>query len=409
MEEFISGKKMISVVNIPPSKSYAQRAILAAALSENTTTMQSVGRSADVIALIEVAKKLGATVESNQNELIITGFTHPVEHSLKVGESGLGMRLVTAISAVLDGDFTISGEGSLKNRPMDEFAKILPQLGVTYEQNKANGHFKLFGNAHPAKIEMDGGLSSQYLSGFLMALPLLKGDSHIFVHNLKSKPYIDITLDVMKAFNVTVENKHFSHFSIIGNQSYKIDQVYKVEVDYSSASIWMVYGAIHKGILIQGLNPESVQGDKKMLDALKAAEVNFSWTADGLQIQASEICSFEFDATECPDLFPALVVLAAAAKGISEITGANRLLHKESNRAKVLQGEFKKLGLEIEVLDDSMKIHGTGQLNGGTVRSHNDHRIAMAGAVAAYLTNLGITIEESESVEKSYPEFWLNF
>ena len=128
-----------------------------------------------------------------------------------------------------------------------------------------------------------------------------------------------------------------------------------------------------------------------------------------MQIQASEICSFEFDATECPDLFPALVVLAAAAKGISEITGARRLLHKESNRAKVLQGEFKKLGLEIEVLDDSMKIHGTGQLNGGTVRSHNDHRIAMAGAVAAYLTNLGITIEESESVEKSYPEFWLNF
>ena len=136
MEKFISGQKIIREVIIPPSKSYAQRAILAATLSKNTTTLQNIGTSDDVLAMINVAKKLGATIHSEQDDLIIRGFTQPVERHLSVGESGLGMRLVTAISAVLDGDFTISAEGSLKNRPMDEFSKILPQIGVVYEQDK---------------------------------------------------------------------------------------------------------------------------------------------------------------------------------------------------------------------------------------------------------------------------------
>lgn len=409
MEEFIPAKKVIREVNIPPSKSYAQRAILAAAMSKNTTILKNVGTSADVIAMISVAKKLGATINSNQEELIIKGFSQPIEKDLNVGESGLGMRLVIAITAILDGDFIIAGKGSLKNRPMDEFAKILPQLGVGYEQNKTKGHFQVFGNAHPAEIVMDGSISSQYLSGLLMALPLLTGDSHIYVNDLKSKPYINITLDVMKAFNVNVAHKEFSDFNINGNQHYKCEQKYKIEGDYSGASIWMVYGALCEGILIKGINPQSVQGDKEMIEALKASQVNFKWIENALQIEASKIQPFQFDATECPDLFPALVVLAAGANGMSEINGARRLVHKESNRASVLQTEFKKLGLHIEVSDDCMKVYGTGHLNDGIIHSHNDHRIAMAGAAASCLTTHGITIQESESVAKSYPEFWLNF
>ncbi|MFT5819422.1 MAG: 3-phosphoshikimate 1-carboxyvinyltransferase [Crocinitomix sp.] len=409
MEAFIGTNQFIIEVDIPPSKSYAQRAILAAALSKTTSILQNVGSSKDVLAIINVAKKLGAKVEVDVDNLSITGFSSPTEQHLNVGESGLGMRLVTAIAAVLKGDFILSGEGSLKQRPMDEFAKILPQLGVAYEQYKNEGHFQIFGDAHPGKIEMDGGLSSQYLSGMLMALPLLKGDSHIFVHKLKSKPYINITLDVMESFNVNVSHKRFSHFSISGNQHYQRERLFTIEGDYSGASIWMVHGALNKGILIKGLNPNSVQGDKKMLQALTAAGVNYSWANQDLTIIASSIVPFNFDATECPDLFPSLVVLAAAANGISTITGTHRLIHKESNRALVLQKEFRKLGLEIVLKDDLMLVHGTGALNDGEIHSNNDHRIAMAGAVAACLTANGITIENSESVAKSYPNFWQNF
>ncbi|NOQ70723.1 MAG: 3-phosphoshikimate 1-carboxyvinyltransferase [Crocinitomix sp.] len=409
MEVFIDANQIITEVNIPPSKSYAQRAILAAALSYNTSLLQNVGSSADVLAMIEVAKKLGAKVEIQDPNISITGSINPIERNLNVGESGLGMRLVTAIAAVLDGDFVLAGEGSLMDRPMDEFARILPQLGVAYEQVKDAGHFQIFGNAHPSKIEMDGALSSQYLSGLLMALPLLEGDSHIFVHKLKSKPYINITLDVMEAFSVHVEHKQFSHFSISGNQNYQLEQTFKIEGDYSGASIWMVHGALNNGILIKGLNPQSVQGDKQMLQALTVADVNYNWTNDGLKIIKSTINPFHFDATECPDLFPSLVVLAAAANGISKVTGTHRLIHKESNRALVLQKEFRELGLDIELKADSMIIHGTGTLKDGNIHSNNDHRIAMAGAIAACLTKNGITVVNSESVAKSYPEFWQNF
>ncbi len=409
MEQFINANQEVNEVNIPPSKSYAQRAILAAALSKHTSIIQNTGSSADVLAMIEVAKKLGAQVDVKDTDVHITGFVNPIERSLNLGESGLGMRLVTAIVAVLDGDFKLTGEGSLKTRPMDEFTTILPQLGVTYEQNKTEGYFQVLGNAHPAKIKMDGGLSSQYLSGLLMALPLLKGDSDIFVHELKSKPYINITLDVMQAFNVKVSHQKFSHFNIGGNQPYKREQKFTIEGDYSGASIWMVHGALSNGTIIKGLNQHSVQGDKQMLDALTEAGVSFEWNTQGLQVFKSEIKPFTFNANECPDLFPALVVLAAAANGMSEITGAQRLIHKESNRAIVLQNEFKKLGLKIELEGDVMKIHGTGKLADGTIHSNNDHRIAMAGAAAACISPSGITIENSESVSKSYPEFWQSF
>lgn len=409
MEKFISPNQHVIEVNIPPSKSYAQRAILIAALSKGTSILQNIGSSKDVLAIIEVARKLGATIEIKGANVEITGFSNPVDHHLNVGESGLGMRLITSIVAVLEGDFTLTGEGSLKTRPMDEFTEILPQLGVVYSQNKAEGNFQVCGNAKPGIIEMDGGLSSQYLSGLLIALPILKGDSQLVVNNLKSKPYINITLDVMEAFNVNVTHNNFSNFNIDGKQKYLREQPFNIEGDYSGASIWMVHGALNKGILIKGLNEHTVQGDQQMLQALTAAGVSYEWTNKGLTIIESTIIPFNFDATECPDIFPSLVVLAAAADGTSTITGTHRLIHKESNRAQVLHKEFSKLGLAIELKDDLMLIHGTGSLDSGEIHSNNDHRIAMAGAIAATLTTKGITVENSESVAKSYPDFWGNF
>lgn len=409
MDVFIPNHTRIKSVVIPPSKSYAQRAIMGATLCRETTLLKSVGESADVQHLIHIAEQLGASVKQTGDELEITGFNAPVKSQLNVGESGLGVRLVTSIASVLHGNFKITGKGSLLRRPMSEFEAFLPQLGVTCITSDGFLPLELTGNAKGGTVELDGSLSSQYLSGLLMALPIAPQHSIINVHHLKSKPYIDITLDVLRSFNINIEHSNYSTFKMEGNQRYQSPGIYTVEGDYSGASNWMVYGAINGTICIEGLNPNTVQGDSAMLDALKKAGVNYHWTAQTLTVEKSTIHPFEFDANECPDLFPALVVLATAAKGKTVLKGVGRLTHKESNRATVLQKEFGRLGLKIELEGDEMHILGGGELKTGEIHSHNDHRIAMAGAIAAGLTRKGISILEAESVGKSYPDFWENF
>ncbi len=405
MAIYIPFDKTVNDVIIPASKSYAQRAILAASLSNQPTLIKNIGISNDVQHILKIAEQLGATIKQQNGNVLIHGMQSPMNRNLNCGESGLGIRLTTSIAAVLGGSFDLDGTGSLKKRPMREFDSFLPQIGVNCKSNNGHLPIKISGNAKGAIINLDGRLSSQYLSGLLMALPLLKENSIINVTGLKSKPYISITIDVLKAFDIEIENIDYTQFKIKGNQTY-CSEKFTVEGDYSGASIWMVHGALNDGITLKGLNEKSVQADKMMLNALENANVNYKWSDHNLQVFKSPIKAFSFDANHCPDLFPALVVLAAGATGISSIKGANRLTHKESNRAIVLQKEFAKLGLKIELIDDTMEVHGTSTLESGTIDSNNDHRIAMAGAIAANLTNKGVEILDEQSVNKSYPSFW---
>lgn len=410
MDQFIAHTHHSSKVNIPPSKSFAQRAILAASLCESAVNLQNLGNSADVRFFLNMSKQLGAIhSQAAPGVLTIQGFQNQRSTQLNTGESGLGLRLITSICAVLGSAFEIIGEGSLRQRPIGEFEDLLSQIGVSCTTK--NGFLPLYlqGKARGGIIKMDGSSGSQYLTGLLMALPLADEDSEIHVSALTSRPYVDITLAILADFGITIEHQNYAHFKIKGGQHYYRNQVYTVESDYSGAANWMVHGAITKGISITGLNTSTKQGDAAMLKALAQANVAHTWRNNVLEIAATEIIPFDFDATECPDLFPALVVLAAAAKGQSKIKGANRLLHKESNRAKVLVEEFSSLGLNIQHLGDLLLIEGNGKLESGTIKSHNDHRIAMAGAIAAALTTHGITIQEAESVEKSYPHFWNEF
>ncbi len=409
MDYFIENKCQVGVVEIPASKSYAQRAILAASLSRKRTHIINTGSSDDVRNIIGIAKQIGASVSQSNGDVFITGFVNKSNRELNVGESGLGIRLTTSICAILKGNFHLTGEGSLVKRSMAEFEHFLPQLGIKCSLNNGFLPIELNGEAVPGIIHLDGRISSQYLSGLLMALPLLDGNSTVIVDRLKSKPYIDITLDVLKSFGIAISNDSYRHFKISGNQTYQCDDTYIVEGDYSGASIWMVHGALKAGVQIRGLKKKTEQGDQKILDALSQANVSFKWMNEELIVEKSAVSPFEFDANECPDLFPALVVLAAGAKGTSKISGVQRLLHKESNRALVLQKEFAKLGLVIELDKDHMYVHGTGNLKSGEVDSNDDHRIAMAGAIAASLTTEGITITSAESVNKSYPNFWKHF
>jgi 3-phosphoshikimate 1-carboxyvinyltransferase len=252
--------------------------------------------------------------------------------------------------------------------------------------------------------EIDGSVSSQLLTGLLMALPLASKSSEIKVNNLKSKPYIDMTIQILKYFGISVENKGYSLFHIPGNQKY-IPVSYTVEGDWSGGAFLLVAAAINGHLSIKGLSRDSLQSDMSVLKALEKAGAAIIFNDDNIEISKAVLKAFEFDATESPDLFPPLVALATYCQGISSIKGVSRLIFKESDRAKTLQEEFAKLMVKIDIRDDTMFVTGS-QPQAARVESHDDHRIAMALAVTALGATGRIFIRDSQCVAKSYPGFF---
>lgn len=389
MNVFVPNNLNVKEIAIPPSKSFAQRALLGQLLSAQPVEVLNIGKSNDVQAIESIVQQL------------------PQTSNLNCGESGLGIRLTVPIAATFGKKYKITGSGSLLKRPMDQFESFLPALGTNCKTNYGFLPIEIEGALKGGEIEIDGTLSSQFLSGLLMALPKADQGSILKVKNLNSRPYIDITLEVLRFFQIKIENDNYEVFTIPGNQHYiPLNNRYVVEGDWSAAAFWIVYGAIHQNIRIQHINKNSCQADKAILTCLNLAGIDFHWDQEDLVVNKGEVKPFEFDATDCPDLFPILTVLAAAAHGESIIKGANRLTHKESDRATVLIKEFSQLGLDIKKDDDLLIINGNGSLNNGTIDSNNDHRIAMAGAIAATLTEKGLMIQDAKAVNKSYPEFW---
>ena len=234
-------------------------------------------------------------------------------------------------------------------------------------------------------------------------------DVSIKVNNLKSKPYIDLTLDVMKQFGMKLpENRNYQEFYFGNETQYSTINInsYIVEGDWSGGAFLLVAGAIAGPIMVRGLDLTSTQADKAIVDALMAANAGIAMEAKGIKLTRAEMNAFEFDATDCPDLFPPLVALAAYCKGDTTIKGVSRLTHKESNRALTLQEEFGKMGVKIELKDDVMIVHGGNGVKGAKVHSRHDHRIAMACAVAALKADGETEIEEAGAVKKSYPDFY---
>jgi 3-phosphoshikimate 1-carboxyvinyltransferase len=253
-------------------------------------------------------------------------------------------------------------------------------------------------------VEIDGSVSSQVLTGLLIAAPHALFPVTFRVGDLKSRPYVDITTRMMRDFGVVVENKDFKEFVVPAPQKY-ISKSYSVEGDWSGAAFLLVAGAIAGEVTVTNLDFQSAQADKAILTALKNSGAQLLVEKDRITVKKSQLKAFRFDATHCPDLFPPLVVLAAACDGISQIRGVSRLRGKESDRATSLQQEFGKLGLYISLEGDNMLIKGNS-LNGGMVFSHNDHRIAMACAVAGLIASESVIIDKAEAVNKSYPEFF---
>ncbi len=394
-------------LNAPTSKSSMQRGCAAALLTKGSTQIFNPGKSNDDLAALDVITKLGAKVVeyADGSIMVHSAGVIPVSKEINCGESGLGIRMFTPIASLSAKEIVINGRGSLVNRPMDFFDEIFPKLGIQITSNGGKLPLKIKGPLQPVNIEVDGSLSSQFLTGLLMAYGAAGAeDVAIRVKNLKSKPYIDLTLQVMKHFGVEVENQDYEAFYFRRPQRYFAEN-YVVEGDWSGAAFLLVAGAVSGKIFVRGLDINSTQADKAIMQALMSSGADIEMQEEGIVIGPADLQGFHFDATDCPDLFPPLVALASYCKGTTVIEGVSRLAHKESNRGITLQEEFGRMGIDIELAGDKMTISG-GKVAGANVHSHHDHRIAMACAVAALKASGDTIIEDADAVNKSYPNFF---
>ncbi len=404
MERYVEPSGIKGQIKAPASKSMTQRSIAAALLADGQSIIHNPSYCDDSLAAMSIAVGLGARVEPKADELKINGSGVLKEPKLNCGESGLAIRMFSPIAALYPAEITMVGANSLKKRPMFMIEEALNQLGVKCTSSDGFLPLTIQGPIVGGYCEIDGSVSSQLLTGLLMALPLAARDSEIKVNNLKSKPYIDMTIQILKSFGITVHNTGYTLFQIPGNQKY-IPHNYTVEADWSGGAFLLVAGAVNGQITVQGLRTDSMQSDMAIINALGKAGAQMKISENQIEISKSDLKAFEFDATESPDLFPPLVALASYCDGVSTIKGVSRLIYKESDRATALKEEFGKMNVRIEIKDDLMFVTG-GRPQGAHVESHDDHRIAMAVAVASLGATGRVYIRDSQCVAKSYPGFF---
>jgi len=401
--DFFKGK-----IVVPASKSVAQRAIAAAVLSEGMSVLKNISFSDDVKVALRLAETLGAKISIQNSTVEIEPNFHLKKNRLEVGEAGLSTRMFLPIAALIGQEFHVVGEGSILKRKMDFLAESMLQLGVNIQSENGFLPFVVNGKLTLSEdITIDASESSQLLTGILMALPKIGKKLALKVENLKSKPYIDLTLDVLAKFGVEIENEDYKLFKISPSkyQATEID----LEGDWSGASFWFVAASIAGNIEISGLLDDSKQADRAILEVLRLAKANFSYENGVYLVKKSKLKAFQFDATDCPDLFPPLAALAVACDGISRISGVHRLANKESNRAVALVKELSKMEVSITIENDDLLIEGSRNLMATQFNSYNDHRMAMTGAVLSLLCEDEVEITDYQCVNKSYPEFFDDF
>ena len=408
MDKYVSLGSVKGIITPPSSKSYAQRAIALSLLAEGRSVLRNIEFCKDTRSALACIEALGAKVTYiDESTIAIDGGFNPQDGTLYVGESGLATRLFTPIASLSQTPICIQGEGTLLHRPMHMMIEPLRELGVKVKDGGGYLPIEVEGPIHGGKIRVDGSVSSQFITGLLLALPMAEEDTTLYVDSAVSTPYIDMTISTAESFGVEIMHNEgdYSEFFIEGRQRYTPADL-AIEGDWSGASTMLVAGAIAGEITIRNISTLSKQADTAICKALERAGAGIIIEQDSITVTKRPLKAFTFDATQCPDLFPALATLAAAAEGVSVITGTNRLKHKESDRAETIRQEYEKLGIEVDISEDNvMKIRG-GKIEPATVFSHNDHRIAMSLAVSALRCEGEVVIENAECVEKSYPAFF---
>ena len=408
----IEPSKLKGCINIPASKSLCHRAIICAALSTEESHIDNIVFSDDIHATSEGMRRLGAEIEKiGEGSLRIKGKL-PLslkEDTIDCKESGSTLRFLIPISLLSETKAEFNGKGKLVSRPLDTYYRIFQEQNINYTTNNGNLPLKVEGKLKPGIFSIEGNISSQFISGLMFTLPLLDGDSKIVIINeLESKGYVDLTLDMLNRFGIEIINNEYKEFIIKGNQRYE-NRDYKVEGDFSQAAFWLVGGILGEEIESNDLNINSLQGDMVVMDLIKQMGGSLTIKDSIVKTIASKTEGITIDASQCPDIVPILTVLAALSEGETRIINAARLRIKESDRLKAISTELNKLGADVKELEDGLIINGKDSLTGGTVDSWNDHRIAMAMAIASIKCTGSLTITNSDVVKKSYPHFWEDF
>ena len=361
-------------------------------------------RCDDALSAAGIVQALGAVVEWGEDRVVVSPNAKSREDVLDCGESGLCARLFAPIAALGGRETRLAGRGSLLRRPLGPIDGPLAALGAAAAS--AGGFLPLTvkGPLRGGRAVVDGSTSSQFVSGLLMALPRAESNSVLEVRNLTSIPYVELTLRMLAEFGVAVAHEGFRTFRIPGRQTYARTE-YRVEGDWSGAAFLLTAAALAGSVRVTGLDPGSSQPDRRILDVLAEAGATVRISDGGVEVARNPLRSFEIDAAHCPDLVPVLVPLAARARGLSVIGGADRLASKESDRANALIREFGSLGVDIHAKQGCLLVRG-GAIRAGRVNSHGDHRIAMALAVAGLAAEGPVAIDGAECVRKSYPGFF---
>lgn len=394
----------------PASKSMMQRFVALSCLASSPTTIHNPSDCDDSLASLSIAKGLGASITTDAGGSIsITPGTPLFPAKLDCGESGTSFRIFSGLAALFDKPITVTGSGSLMRRTMQMIVDSLSTAGVHVVTQEGFPPLTITGPFKQNHIIVDGSITSQYLSGLLIALPHHTQDTTIEVSRVVSRPYIQMTLNALKDFDITIlHNQELTNFSIPGNQKPRGQQV-TIEGDWSSASFLLVAAAMTGTMTVAGLDPASTQADRAIMHVLDATGATYTWDNDVVTVSkpTKPLQAFQFDATDCPDLFPPLVALATACEGTSKIYGTDRLVAKESNRAAALIEEFKKFGYDIREEHQTLIVEGKAPLTPTCpIDPHKDHRIAMAAAITALRCPAPVEIGSPEVVQKSFPNFF---
>lgn len=419
----INPKPLSGTVPAIASKSMAHRIIIAAALANGVTRVACDTTCADIDATIRCLTALGSRITLIEGGFEIHPAPKSLEHgllralaggTLDCGESGSTLRFMLPVACALGADATFTGSGRLGERPLTPLTDELMAAGCTFE-GLGGLPLRALGRIRAGRFELPGNVSSQYVSGLLLAAPLLDGDTQIAVTGtLESRPYVDLTLNVLSSFGVQVSVEEgatpgglpLTVFSV-ARQGYRTPGTIGVEGDWSNAAFWLCAGALGRhSVTVRGVSSNSIQGDRAVNAALMLFGAKGQRNARTATIRPDRLHGIDLDAHDIPDLVPALAAVAACAEGTTRITGCARLRIKESDRLATTAAELNNLGACVRVEGDGLVIEGRERLLGGRVDSHNDHRIAMMAAVAAVRCDGPVEIAGAQAVDKSYPAFF---
>lgn len=406
-------------VNVPGSKSLSNRALLLAALAEGETTLTNLLDSDDIKHMLDALSKLGVkySLSADKTQCTVVGnkgaFECGSSQELYLGNAGTAMRPLCAALAASSGEFILTGEPRMEERPIGALVDALKQAGAQVEYLKNDGFPPLSivgASLSGGKIQVDGSVSSQFLTAVLMAAPLFCGDSEIeIIGELVSKPYIDITLHTMAQFGVQVTNSDYQSFIIQGNQTYRSPGTFLVEGDASSASYFLAAGAIKGGkVRVTGVGSKSIQGDIRFADVLEQMGATINWGDDYIEVVGAPLKGIDMDMNHIPDAAMTIATTALFAKGKTRLSNIYNWRVKETDRLAAMANELKKVGAMVTEGHDYIEVTAPETLVHAEIDTYNDHRIAMCFSLIA-LSNTPVTINDPGCTAKTFPDYFQRF